>query len=168
MEKTLKQIADEHASPQKAAGLKQRLYRYAAKENLVPCRTDDKGTKYYDGDALERLIAVAAEQDGAQDEKPPAPDLVNFLYDQIAVKDEQIADLTAQNRLLHETVAALTESIKAAQVLHAQTLNVLAPAQKPSDSTEDTDHTNTHRTEENATASPTTEKRGIRNLFKRR
>lgn len=172
MEKTLKQIADEYAVPEKSAGLKQKLYRYAAREELPPSRIDDKGTKFYDGEALDRLTAYAAGQGEPQqptpDEKPPAQDLVNFLYDQIAVKDEQIADLTAQNRLLHETVAALTESIKAAQILHAQTITALAPPVKPQDEPNDETPTDTHPTQETATTSPTDERRGILSIFRRK
>ena len=170
MEKTLKQIADEYAPAEKAAGLKQKLYRYAAKENLPPSRTDDKGTKFYDGDALEKLTAYAAEQGDPQQSsaEEKAPDLVNFLYDQIAVKDEQIADLTEQNRLLHETVAALTESIKAAQILHAQTITALAPPQKPQDEPNDGTPTDTHPTQETAATSPTDERRGILSIFRRK
>jgi hypothetical protein len=171
MEKTLKQIADEYAPAEKSAGLKQKLYRYAAKENLPASRTDDKGTKFYDGDALEKLTAYAAEQGDSQqtaEEKTSSPDLVNFLYDQIAVKDEQIADLTEQNRLLHETVAALTESIKAAQILHAQTITALAPPQKPQDGMNTETPTDTHPTQETATTSPTDEKRGILSIFRRK
>ena len=172
MEKTLKQIADEYAVPEKSAGLKQKLYRYAAREELPPSRIDDKGTKFYDGEALDRLTAYAAGQGEPQqptpDEKPPALDLVNFLYDQIAVKDEQIADLTAQNRLLHETVAALTESIKAAQILHAQTITALAPPVKAQDEPNDETPTDTHQTQETATTSPTDERRGILSIFRRK
>lgn len=172
MEKTLKQIADEYAPAEKSAGLKQKLYRYAAREELPPSRIDDKGTKFYDGDALEKLTAYAAGQGEQQqptpDEKPPAPDLVNFLYDQIAVKDEQIADLTAQNKLLHETVAALTESIKAAQILHAQTITALAPPQRPQDEPNDETPTDIHPTQETATTSPTDERRGILSIFRRK
>lgn len=170
MEKTLKQIADEYAPAEKSAGLKQKLYRYAAKENLPASRTDDKGTKFYDGDALEKLTAYAAEQGEPQQSsaEEKAPDLVNFLYDQIAVKDEQIADLTEQNRLLHETVAALTESIKAAQILHAQTITALAPPQKPQDSMNTETPTDTHQTQETATTSPTDERRGILSIFRRK
>jgi hypothetical protein len=170
MEKTLKQIADEYAPAEKSAGLKQKLYRYAAKENLPASRTDDKGTKFYDGDALEKLTAYAAEQGEPQQSsaEEKAPDLVNFLYDQIAVKDEQIADLTEQNRLLHETVAALTESIKAAQILHAQTITALAPPQKPQDSMNIEAPTDTHQAQETATTSPTDERRGILSIFRRK
>lgn len=172
MEKTLKQIADEYAVPEKSAGLKQKLYRYAAREELPPSRIDDKGTKFYDGEALDRLTAYASGQGEPQqptpDEKSPAPDLVNFLYDQIAVKDEQIADLTAQNRLLHETVAALTESIKAAQILHAQTITALAPPVKAQDEPNDETPTDTHQTQETATTSPTDERRGILSIFRRK
>jgi hypothetical protein len=170
MEKTLKQIADEYAPAEKSAGLKQKLYRYAAKENLPASRTDDKGTKFYDGDALEKLTAYAAEQGELQQSsaEEKAPDLVNFLYDQIAVKDEQIADLTEQNRLLHETVAALTESIKAAQILHAQTITALAPPQKPQGSMNTETPTDTHQTQETATTSPTDERRGILSIFRRK
>jgi hypothetical protein len=171
MEKTLKQIADEYAPAEKSAGLKQKLYRYAAKENLPASRTDDKGTKFYDGDALEKLTAYAAEQGDSQqtaEEKTSSPDLVNFLYDQIAVKDEQIADLTEQNRLLHETVAALTESIKAAQILHAQTITALAPPQKPQGSMNTETPTDTHQTQETAATSPTDERRGILSIFRRK
>jgi hypothetical protein len=170
MEKTLKQIADEYAPAEKSAGLKQKLYRYAAKENLPASRTDDKGTKFYDGDALEKLTAYAAEQGEPQQSsaEEKAPDLVNFLYEQIAVKDEQIADLTEQNRLLHETVAALTESIKAAQILHAQTITALAPPQKPQDSMNTETPTDTHQTQETATTSPTDERRGILSIFRRK
>jgi hypothetical protein len=170
MEKTLKQIADEYAPAEKSAGLKQKLYRYAAKENLPASRTDDKGTKFYDGDALEKLTAYAAEQGEPQQSsaEEKAPDLVNFLYDQIAVKDEQIADLTEQNRLLHETVAALTESIKAAQILHAQTITALAPPQKPQGSMNTETPTDTHQTQETATTSPTGERRGILSIFRRK
>ena len=169
MEKTLKQIADEYAPAEKSAGLKQKLYRYAAKENLPASRTDDKGTKFYDGDALEKLTAYAAEQGEPQQSsaEEKVPDLVNFLYDQIAVKDEQIADLTEQNRLLHETVAALTESIKAAQILHAQTITALAPPQKPQDSMNTETPTDTRPTQETATTSPTDERRGILSVFRR-
>ena len=170
MEKTLKQIADEYAPAEKSAGLKQKLYRYAAKENLPASRTDDKGTKFYDGDALEKLTAYAAEQGEPQQSsaEEKAPDLVNFLYDQIAVKDEQIADLTEQNRLLHETVAALTESIKASQILHAQTITALTPPQKPQDSMNAETPTDTHQTQETATTSPTDERRGILSIFRRK
>jgi hypothetical protein len=170
MEKTLKQIADEYAPAEKSTGLKQKLYRYAAKENLPASRTDDKGTKFYDGDALEKLTAYAAEQGEPQQSsaEEKAPDLVNFLYDQIAVKDEQIADLTEQNRLLHETVAALTESIKAAQILHAQTITALAPPQKPQGSMNTETPTDTHQTQETATTSPTDERRGILSIFRRK
>ena len=172
MEKTLKQIADEYAVPEKSAGLKQKLYRYAAREELPPSRIDDKGTKFYDGDALEKLTAYAAGQgeppQPTPDEKAPAPDTVNFLYDQIAVKDEQIADLTAQNKLLHETVAALTESIKAAQILHAQTTTALAPPVKAQDEPNDETPTDTHPTQETTTTSPTDERRGILSIFRRK
>ena len=170
MEKTLKQIADEYAVPEKSAGLKQKLYRYAAREELPPSRVDDKGTKFYDGEALDRLTAYAAGQGEPQQSsaEEKAPDLVNFLYDQIAVKDEQIADLTAQNRLLHETVAALTESIKAAQILHAQTITALAPPVKAQDEPNDETPTDTHPTQEPATTSPTDERRGILSIFRRK
>lgn len=170
MEKTLKQIADENTSPEKSAGLKQKLYRFAAKENLQPSRTDDKGTKYYDGDALDRLTSYAAEQG----EPAAAADIAHettereFLLAQIAVKDGQIADLTEQNRLLHETVAALTESIKASQILHAQTITALTPPQKPRERTEDETLTDTHPTQETATTSPTDERRGILSIFRRK
>ena len=170
MEKTLKQIADEFAPASKSAGLKQKLYRYAAKENIEACRTDDKNTKYYDGDALDRLRAYAAGQETPAADEPEAQtsESVNFLYDQIAIKDEQIADLNAQIRLLHETIATLSDSLKAAQVIQAQTIQALTPPQKPQDAQNEEPYTHTTETEENAAEASCAQKRGIWSLFKRR
>lgn len=170
MEKTLKQIADEFAPGAKSAGLKQKLYRYASRAGIESVRADEKGTKYYDGEALERLREYASEQESAPAAEPTAAeqDTVNFLYDQIAIKDEQIADLNAQIRLLHDTVAALSESLKAAQVIHAQTIQALSPPQKPQDAQNEEPYTHTTDTEENATEAPYVEKKGILSWLKRK
>ena len=167
MEKTLKQIADEFAPGAKSAGLKQKLYRYASRAGIEPTRTDDKGTKYYSDEALERLREYAAEQDSpSSEQEPPTQD--QFIYDQIAIKDEQIADLNAQIRLLHETIATLSESLKAAQVIQAQTIQALSPPQKTQDEMNADTHINTTETEENATESLYVEKKGILSWFKRK
>ncbi|MBO5969131.1 MAG: hypothetical protein J6S14_11620 [Clostridia bacterium] len=171
MEKTLKQIADEFAPGAKSAGLKQKLYRYASRAGIEPTRTDDKGTKYYTDEALERLREYAAEQESpsSEQESPPQdqPNF-NFIYDQIAIKDEQIADLNAQIRLLHETIATLSESLKAAQVIQAQTIQALSPPQKAQDEMNADTHINTTETQENATESHYVEKKGILSWFKRK
>lgn len=117
MEMTLKQIADSFGVD------KQRVYR-AVKQNHITEARQSGQTKLYDEAAQERIASVLSEGVPRQEKQiePHQSELLETVLKQLEVKDQQIAALQSQVSQLTSALESTSESLKAAQMLHAGTL----------------------------------------------
>lgn len=118
---TVKQIADELGID------KQRVYRYI-KQNHINEAVQNGQVKWYD-DAVLSLVKSAFLEDEPHQMKRSEPlhDAVNdtvldAVLQQLKTKDEQIAALQLQVTQLTTALENTTASLKAAQALHAGTM----------------------------------------------
>ena len=133
--KTIKQIADEIGVSKQA--VQKRIIREPLYTHLYPCIQTKNGTKYIDiiGENLIKSVFNKAEPttlstDVADNQNDNVyseiikllREDITTLKEQLDVKDSQIMELQKSNRDLTQAIENMTESIKAAQVLHAGTM----------------------------------------------
>ena len=131
MSKTIKQIADEIGVS------KQRVYRYIknritdAHQTTSVIQIDDAAEKSIKSHFFEKIVSGDVHHDVHQNRISDAVNdaVINMLKKELEIKNEQIKDLSARleesNRALIATTEALqntTDSLKAAQALHAGTM----------------------------------------------
>lgn len=129
--KTTKQIADE------LGATKQQIYRYI-KRNHIKEAYQENGVLMYD-DATITLIKQGFLRVGFKSPEVPqsaskfeaTEALIKTLQEQLTAKDKQIEALNARLEEVTSALVSAQETAKAAQVLHAGTMQQLeAPAEK--------------------------------------
>lgn len=122
----------------KAAGVtEQAVYKRlrAPKSDLQQFVVEQNGKKYIKAEALESIVP---KQTAVKTETDMLKDMVELLKEQLSVKDEQISSLQKQNEQLTEALQNTTNSLQAAQALHAGTIQKqLTEASESSDQTEE-------------------------------
>ena len=116
--KTMKQIADELGIP------KQQVYRYIKKHRISET-TQENGTLMYDRTAemlIKRGFEYVSESAEPNHHASNEAVLIGMLQKELDAKNRQIDDLTTALVLSQETAKAAQESAKAAQALHAGTI----------------------------------------------
>lgn len=126
----------------RAGVTEQAIYKRIKRENsdLKPYVVELHGRKYIKPEAVELIDDTPTIE---QVETEALREMVEMLKEQIAAKDEQISYLQVMNRQLAETNKQLstaledtTESLKAAQALHAGTLQQQMQEQDSQDATD--------------------------------
>ena len=113
--KTYKQLADEW-------GVTKDAVRYRAAKLSAECRVITQGITYVTDegiDILRNFLYVESRDEHMESHGDTSRLLIETLQKQLEVKDRQIADLSNQNALL-------TNSLAASQALHAGTMKHLA------------------------------------------
>ena len=116
--KSIKQMAEELGIP------KQRVYRYI-RANRISEAHQSASVMYYDDAAQAQILQHFEKNERISDAHQSTSDdaVLDVLRSELEAKNQQIADLTA-------ALANVTATLKAAQLLHAGTMNHLEAGSK--------------------------------------